>query len=185
MEAAGAVPAAEAEFNRLTREQRVLENNYITLSTRHQEIVLRENMAGFFPASVHVIEAALPPVRPVPSSFPRTAAAALASGLLVGIVATFVLETVDDRIRGAQEAEHVLGVPVLAQIPTHGLQPRAVPATAIIVVTVLLVLTLAIAAVARGYVTLSTSDATGRVRSVAGTITLWAGDLGARVTQAR
>jgi uncharacterized protein involved in exopolysaccharide biosynthesis len=185
MQAVGSVPSAEAEFNRLSREQRVLENNYTTLSSRYQEIVLRENMAGFFPASVHVIEVALPPLRPVPSSFPRTAAAALASGLLLGVVATFVLESVDDRIRGAQDAEHVLGVPVLAQIPAHGVQARAVPVATMFVITIILVLTLAFAAVARGYVRLTTSDATDRVRSAAGVITAWAGDLGARVTQAR
>jgi hypothetical protein len=124
-------------------------------------------------------------MQPLPSSFPRTAASALASGLILGVVATFMLESIDDRIKGAQDAEHVLGLPVLAQIPAHGVQPRAVPVTALLVIALVLALTLAFAAVARGYLAVTTSDAPDHVRSVASAITAWAGGLGARVSETR
>ena len=114
------IPAAETEFNRLVRENRVLEANYTALSTRYQEILLRENQAGFFPASLQLIEPAAAPTRPVPSSFPRTAAAAALAGLVLGVLAALVLESLNDRIRGSHDAERVFGVPVLATIPQQG-----------------------------------------------------------------
>lgn len=59
--AAMSIPAAETAFNRLLRENRVLESNYTMLSSRYQEMLLRENLAGHFPAALHVIEAATAP----------------------------------------------------------------------------------------------------------------------------
>ncbi len=149
--AMASIPSAEIQDSRLTREHRVMEGNYITLSNRYLELLLHENQAGFFPASLLFVEAAMPPARAAPSSFPRTAAAAGLAGLVLGIVAALFLETLDDRIRTAQDAEHVLGVPVLAQIPTQG-HVKAAPATAIFAIGLVLAATVATAAVARGYV---------------------------------
>ncbi len=163
------LPSAEIQESRLVREQRVLESNYITLSTRYQEILLRENQAGFFPASLQLIEAAIPPVRSMPSAFPRTAAAAGLVGLALGIFAAFILETLDGRIRTAQEAEYILGVPVLAQVPEQS-QVRTAPATAIFTVGIVLAVTVA-AAVARGYV--APGAAAGGIRSVTATVASW------------
>lgn len=179
--AAGAIPSAESEFNRMEREHKVLEANYTALSSRHQEILLRENQAGFFPASLQLIEAARPPVRPAPSPFPRAAAAAAASGLVLGIIAAFVLDAADDRIRGAQDAARALGLPVLAQIPAQGYRARAaVPATAIIAVGVILAATAALGAAARGYVSFSPEPVIERVRVVTTTATSWVDDLTTR-----
>jgi hypothetical protein len=155
----------------------VLESDFTFLSGRYQEAVLRENQAGFFPASLQLIEAARPPQRPMPSPFPKTAAAAAAAGLVLGIVAAFVLDSSDDRIQGAADAERVLGVPVLAQIPTHGEQPRTVPTAVIIIIGVVLALTLAFAAVARGYVTLPSGEAVHRLQGAADTVAAWVDEL--------
>lgn len=162
------IPSAEAQFNRLLRDQRVHEANYTTLSSRYQDMLLRENQAGFFPASLQVIEAAIPPARPLPLSLPRTAAAAGFAGVVMGIVVALLLESLDDRIRSAQDAEHVLGVPVLAQIPSQG-HVRAAPATAIFAIGIALAATAATAAVARGYVAMPEA-ATGGIRTVATTV---------------
>lgn len=152
-QAAGmSVPGAETEFNRLTRENRVLEANYQTLSTRYQEILLRENQAGFFPASLHLVEPAAAPNRPVPSSLPRTAAAAALAGMVLGVVVALMIGSLDDSIRGARDAELALGVPVLAQVPAQG-NTRLSPAPAA-AAGILLALVLAALAVARGHVAL-------------------------------
>ncbi len=168
--AAMSIPAAETEFNRLTRETRVLESNYTMLSNRYQEMLLRENIAGHFPAALQVIEAATAPSRPAPSPLPKTAAAAGLAGLVLGIAAALFLESLDDRIRTPQDAERALGVPVLAQIPVQGsLRPSPAPAVFIIAIVIAMMLALA-AAVTRF------SGATTAVRTVASTIVSWLGN---------
>lgn len=168
-------PAVEVEFNRLARENRILETNYTMLSTRLQEIMLRENEAGFSPASVQMIEAAVAPSRPEASAFPRFGAAAGFAGLILGILAALLLESMDDRIRTAQDAERALGVPVLAQIPAHG-TARTAPATAMFtfIFVVLLLGGVAWAAIARGYVTLPIS-ASERIQDAATVVASWLG----------
>ncbi len=168
-------PAVEVEFNRLARENRIMEANYMLLSTRLQEIMLRENEAGFSPASVQMVEAAVAPRRPEASAFPRFGAAAGFAGLILGIFAALLLESMDDRIRTAQDAERALGVPVLAQIPSHG-TTRTAPATAMFTFLFVLLLLggVAWAAVARGYVSLPIS-ASARIQDAATVVANWLG----------
>lgn len=168
--AAMSIPSAETQFNRLMRENRVLESTYTSLSNRYQEILLREQLAGFYPASLQLVEAAIAPSRATPSAFPKTAAAAGLAGIVLGVMAALFLEALDDRIRGAQDAEHALGVPVLAQIPSEG-HVRTAPATAIFTISMILVAALAIAGVARGYVT--ADAASDGFRNVTTTVTSW------------
>ncbi len=167
------LPSAETEFNRLTRENRILESNYTTLSHRYQELLLRENEAGFSPASVQLIEAAAPPVSADANAFPRFGAAAGAIGFTLGILGALLLEALDDRIRSAQDAERVLGVPVLAQIPAHG-QPRVAPAPAVFVLILLLVAGVAWAAIARGYLPVP-GRVSEQVRGVTAVMASWVG----------
>ncbi len=168
------VASIETEYNRLARENRMLEANFTTLANRYQDLLLRENEAGFFPASIQLIEAAVPPVTAAPSSFPRTGATAGAIGFMFGILGVLLLESLDDRIRSAQDAERVLGVPVLAQIPSHGGQPRIAPAPAVYLIIVLLVAGVAWAAIARGYLSLP-GRVSEQVRGVTAMMTSMAG----------
>jgi polysaccharide chain length determinant protein (PEP-CTERM system associated) len=137
--AAMSLPAAETEFNRLSREHRVLESNYTTLSTRYQEMLIRENLAGHYPASLQLIEPAAPPRQPAPSSLPRTAAVAMLAAFVLGVAATLLLESLEDTIRSAEDAERVLGMPVLAQIPGRGESRVAANPAAYILLVVLAV----------------------------------------------
>ena len=168
--AALTIPAAETEFNRLTRENRILESNYTTLSTRYQEILLRENLAGNFPAALQLIEAAVPPARSLPSPLPRTAAAAGLAGLVLGIAAALFLESLDDRIRTPQDAERALGVPVLAQIPAQG-NMKSSPAPAVFVLVLVIAAVLALAAAVTRL-----QGATGAIRTMAATTVAWLGN---------
>ena len=167
------IPSVEAEYNRLMRENRILEANYTMLASRYPQIVLRENEAGFLPASLQLIEAATPPTTTTRTAFPKAAQAAGLAGLLVGLIAALFLDAFDDRVRSARDAERALGVPVLAQIPTHG-QPRTAPAPAVFAIGILIVVGIATAAVARGYLAVPAAAGDG-VRSVVSTVTSWVG----------
>lgn len=171
-QAAGmAIPSTETDFNRLMRENRVMEANYTTLATRYQDVLIRENQAGFYPASLQLVEAATPPTRPMASSFPRTAAAAGLAGLVLGIAAVLFLESLDDSIRNAQDAERAFGGPVLAEIPTQGNSKTTSP-TVVFTVGIVLAAAVATGAVARGYVGVPAVASDG-IRSVTATVTSW------------
>ena len=167
------IPSVEAEYNRMMRENRILEANYTMLASRYPQIVLRENEAGFLPASLQLIEAATPPPTTARAAFPKAAQAAGLVGLLVGLVAALFLDAFDDRVRSARDAERALGVPVLAQIPTQG-QPRTAPAPAVFAIGILIAVAIATAAAARGYIAVPAAAGDG-MRSVVSTVTSWVG----------
>jgi uncharacterized protein involved in exopolysaccharide biosynthesis len=171
------MPSLLTDSTRLQREIAIQEANYRGLSSRYQDLLLRENEAGFYPASVQVIEAATAPSR-VTSSFPRVAAAAAGAGLILGFIIALFLEALDDRVRNAQDAERVLGVPVLAEIPTHGQKEKTVPASAMFSILLVLGLAVALSAIVRGYFA-SPASATAfaaaeSVRSAAANVASWA-----------
>ncbi|MDQ7827848.1 MAG: hypothetical protein QN158_10405 [Armatimonadota bacterium] len=122
-----ALPGIQARLGALMREHEILQNNYRLLSERLQEAVLRENVAAYFPTGLQVVDPAVAPRRPQPTSLPRTAAAGALAGVLLGLLAALTLETGDDKIRTRDDAERALGVPVLAEIP-HAAPPRLSPA---------------------------------------------------------
>ncbi len=168
--AAMTIPAAETEFNRLNRENRVLESDYATLSARYQDFLLRENLAGNYPATLLVVEAANAPARPAPSPLPRTTAAAGLAGMVLGIAVALFLESLDDRIRTPEDAERALGVPVLAQIPAQGnLKPS--PAPAVFIVALVIAVMLALAAAVTRF-----NGATTVIQNVASTTVAWLGN---------
>lgn len=143
--------STETEFTRLMRENRIFESNYTTLASRYQDLLLRENEAGYSPASLQLMEAAVPPLAANASSFPKTAAAAGLMGFVLGVLGALLLEAFDDRIRSAQDAERVVGAPVLAQIPAFGREPRVTPAPAVFVLMLLLVAGAAWVAITRAH----------------------------------
>jgi succinoglycan biosynthesis transport protein ExoP len=162
------IPSAETEFNRLVRENGVLVTNYTTLSTRYQDMLVRENQAGFYPASLQIIEAATLPGR-AQTTFPRTAAAAVMVGLLLGIAGALFLETLDDRIRSANDAERVLGVPVLAEIPMQG-AVRTAPSPAVLAIIGVII---AGSIAGAGYAYDSLGPTPGAFRSTIDTVASW------------
>ncbi|MDR7522363.1 MAG: hypothetical protein QN168_07870 [Armatimonadota bacterium] len=166
--AAMSLPAAETAFNRLTREHRILENNYTALSARYQEMLVRENLAGHYPTSLQFIEAASPPGRPAPSSLPRMAGVAVLAAFVLGVVASLFLESLDDTIRSPQEAERVLGAPVLAQIPVRE-EPRTAAGTAAFLLLTLVGVAVITASVGRFY-GFSPGMALETVRRAVGTV---------------
>ncbi len=115
------LPPRELALARLTREQNVAEQVYIFLSNKYQEASIAE--ASVVP-DVRVIDRAAAPAAPVEPDMRRTGLLAGVLGLLFGVVAAFGVESLDHTLRTAEDAERLLGIPLLGLIPrTHQIAP--------------------------------------------------------------
>lgn len=84
------------------------------LRSRYEDVRIAEAMRA---PTVEVIDPAVAPRSPVsPRPLLNLALGALL-GLLVGLVAVFVMEMVDTTIKSSDEVVQLLGLPVLGRIP--------------------------------------------------------------------
>jgi len=130
----------QRELTAFLRDNQILADSYSLLAERYQTARLRESEAGFMLAGVHVVEPATVPAAPVSAAAPVRAGLGGLVGLLLGLMAAVLLETTDDRIRSPQDAERVLGVPVLAEVPDMSPPPRVAPAGAALLIGLVLTL---------------------------------------------
>jgi|GEM_PF-5851552 len=109
------VPQRELELEKLAREQKVEEGNYLFLAQKLEEARLTETSVG---SQVQVVSAALVPARPVkPSKTMNTLFGSLV-GLCLGIGIAFGVELLDDTMRTRDDIEQTLGIPVLGVVPS-------------------------------------------------------------------
>lgn len=109
-----ALPEREMMLAALTRERNVLEQTFMLLRSRYEDVRIAEAMRA---PTVEVIDPAVAPRSPVsPRPLLNLALGALL-GLLVGLVAVFVMEMVDTTIKSSDEVVQLLGLPVLGRIP--------------------------------------------------------------------
>lgn len=109
-----ALPEREMMLAALTRERNVLEQTFMLLRSRYEDVRIAEAMRA---PTVEVIDLAVAPRSPVsPRPLLNLALGALL-GLLVGLVAVFVMEMVDTTIKSSDEVVQLLGLPVLGRIP--------------------------------------------------------------------
>ncbi|MDR7550834.1 MAG: polysaccharide biosynthesis tyrosine autokinase [Armatimonadota bacterium] len=129
---ARAVPSNEVQLARLTRDVKVAEQTYLLLSQKLQEARIAEaSIVG----DLRFLDRATPPAAPVS---PRTRLNALFGtllGLMVGVAAVLTLESIDTTIKTPEEAEQVLGLPVLATIPRWEVHDRKKGAVEIMLAT--------------------------------------------------
>lgn len=112
------VPSREVELAGLARSARVAEQTYLLLSEKLQEAkIVEASIVG----DLRVIDRAVPPIVPVS---PRTRMNTLLGsllGVMVGGVVAYLLEALDTTMKTPEEAEQVLGLPILASVPQwHG-----------------------------------------------------------------
>ena len=112
------LPRKELELARLMRETQVLEELYVMLMKRNEETRIAEAMQT---ADVQIIDRAVLPERPVKPRIKLNIAIACVLGLFIGVGAAFLLDFMDTSIKTKEEAEAVLGLPVLGQIPDFDL----------------------------------------------------------------
>lgn len=109
-----AVPAKEAEFLRLAREQKLLEEVYGFLQARLKEAEIEEAVEL---GNVRVIDAARIPREPVSPDPLLNLSLAAVLGLLLGVTVAVGRGVTDRKVWNAWDVESASGVPVLGAIP--------------------------------------------------------------------
>ena len=87
---------------------------YETLYSRQQELVVD---IGLKRGDAELIADAKPPATPISPHPERDAALGAFVGLLLGMGVSVLREQLNDKVRSAQEAEKLTGLPLLAQLP--------------------------------------------------------------------
>lgn len=118
----GTVPSREIEYNRLLREQQLLEQVYTLLQTRLKEEQVK---AAATPAEVRVLDAALVPEGPASPRPLLNFALAGVLGLVAGVGLVFVREIRDPKVRTPDDvADATRGMPILGVIPRPSISDR-------------------------------------------------------------
>ncbi len=109
------IPEKALEMARLEREQKIQAELYSQLKARYQETLIK---ASGRVEEVTVIRPAVEPTEPIniPSKI-MIILTGVVMGLVIGIVFTFVAETLDTSIGTIEDVETLLQVPVLGVIP--------------------------------------------------------------------
>lgn len=108
------LPETEQQFARLTRRATVSADIYTFLLHKHEEArIARASTIS----SVNIIDPAITPELPVKPNKKKNLLLALIVGGMAGIGVAFFIEYLDDTIKDADAAKHLLGFPLIAVIP--------------------------------------------------------------------
>lgn len=102
-------------YDRLQRDTQRQSQVFETLVARMKELDLSRD-AGI--TNVRLVQEAVEPQRPFKPNRPRDLSIAAIMGLLLGVVAGYALENVDDTIRHPEQLEERLKVPWLGYVPS-------------------------------------------------------------------
>lgn len=116
-------PEKALEMVRLQRDVALQETLYTQLKTKHQETLIQQSGRV---EEVTIIRPAMVPSQPVnlPSKM-MIVATGVVLGLLLGVIYTFIAETLDTSIGTIEDVETLLGVPVLGVIPSLDQEDQA------------------------------------------------------------
>lgn len=109
--------SATVLYNNLEVEIRTRRDTLNELLRQQSETQVAAELQGTRASNVWVVDAALVPGSPFRPSLPQDLGGGLMAGLLLGIGGAFLLEFLDRTVKSADQAERLLGVPVLATIP--------------------------------------------------------------------
>jgi polysaccharide biosynthesis transport protein len=105
----------EVRLAQLQRDRDMAEKSYLNLAGKLEDLQIRENARR---STARVIENAVQPDSPIRPRKAINIAVSLLLGLLLGGCLAFLLDVLDDRITTAEEVDRLLGLPILAHIPT-------------------------------------------------------------------
>ena len=109
--------SAAVQYNNLNMEVETRRQLLDELLKRQSETEVTARLQATRETNVRVVDRALVPGGPVAPSMRRDVGMAVGLGLFLGIACIFLLEYLDRSLKTAEEAERVLGLPVLAVIP--------------------------------------------------------------------
>ncbi len=113
-EEALALQDRSTDFETLKREVDTNRELYDGLLQRVKEVGVA---AGIGENNISIVDAARVPMAPYKPNLKLNLAIAIALGGFIGVLAAFLLEALDDSVRGAEDAEGLVGAPVLTLIP--------------------------------------------------------------------
>jgi capsular exopolysaccharide synthesis family protein len=110
-------------FNQLLIEHNILKGEFQTNQQLYQKLLERLKdatvTAGLRSTNIHLVDPALPPTGPIRPRTRFNIAAGLFTGLVLGVVLAFVREAADSSLKAPEDVELLLGMPVLALIPSE------------------------------------------------------------------
>ena len=112
--------SAAVEYNNLRMEIATRRQLLDELLRRQSETAVSSRLQATKQSNVRIVDRALVPGGPYLPSLRKDLAMSLALGLFLGIGCVFLLEYLDRTLKTAEEAERLLGLPVLAVIPDVG-----------------------------------------------------------------
>ena len=112
--------SAAVEYNNLRMEIATRRQLLDELLQRQSETAVSSRLQATKQSNVRVVDRALVPGGPYRPSLKKDLAMSLALGLFLGVGCVFLLEYLDRTLKSAEEAERLLGLPVLAVIPDVG-----------------------------------------------------------------
>lgn len=108
------LPAAERDLAGLMRFSKVNADIYTFLLQKHEEARIAKASTI---SNIKVVDPAITPDNPIKPQKKKNLLLGLLLGLMAGIGAAFFLEYLDDTIKNPEEAQRVIGAPLLAVIP--------------------------------------------------------------------
>ncbi|MFA6318296.1 MAG: polysaccharide biosynthesis tyrosine autokinase, partial [Elusimicrobiota bacterium] len=115
------LPGADLELERLSRDLKVNEELYITLSKQMEETRVA---LSAIPVFVSIVARAPVPAAPFYPNVKANNLLGCLLGLLLGLVIVFLMESLDISISTIEDIERLVGIPVLAVIPHLGTERK-------------------------------------------------------------
>ncbi len=103
-----------ADYNALKREQTALQSVYDGLMKRIKETGIVADVGG---NNIAILDVATVPSKPFSPDLRANLLKALGLGLGLGVLLIALIEKLDDTVKSAEEAERLLGVPILGSYP--------------------------------------------------------------------
>lgn len=108
------LPAAERDLAGLMRFSKVNADIYTFLLQKHEEARIAKASTI---SNIKVVDPAITPDNPLKPQKKKNLLLGLLLGLMAGVGAVFFIEYLDDTVKGPEEAQRVIGAPILAIIP--------------------------------------------------------------------